>query len=168
MDKLINFPTPRAFRNYPALLRELQMPPRADKQEKPLVLETLPEKQATLPSMIPFCAKWNCLCERSFIRLASHSRSSPTARRFWMPPTRVGGIRKQRDSGPALQLRIGVTARFSGSCPPAPVARGQQHLISMVADAHNQAVCDLKAGFAFAWLTEDARAAPELCTLPLY
>jgi hypothetical protein len=26
----------------------------------------------------------------------------------------------------------------------------------MVADAHNQAICDLNAGFAFAWLTEDA------------
>jgi hypothetical protein len=36
------------------------------------------------------------------------------------------------------------------------VARGQQHLISLVADARNQAICDLSAGFAFAWLTEDA------------
>jgi hypothetical protein len=66
------------------------------------------------------------------------------------------GHSQQRDSGPTLQLRIGVTARTSGNCPPAPVVRGQQHLISFVADAHNHAICDLKAGFAFAWLTEDA------------
>ncbi|MDT7814744.1 MAG: hypothetical protein QOJ42_4660, partial [Acidobacteriaceae bacterium] len=63
---------------------------------------------------------------------------------------------RQRDAGPALQLRIGVTPGISGNCPPTPVARGQQHLISMVADAQNHAICDLNAGFAFAWLTEDA------------
>jgi hypothetical protein len=60
------------------------------------------------------------------------------------------------DGGPPLQLRIGVTAGISGICPPAPVARGQQHLVSLVADAQNQAICDLNSGFAFGWLTEDA------------
>ncbi len=63
---------------------------------------------------------------------------------------------KQRDSGPVLRLRIGVTRGTSQNCPPAPVVRCQQNLLSMVADAHNQAICDLNAGFAFAWLTEDA------------
>ena len=63
---------------------------------------------------------------------------------------------KQRENGLTLQLRIGVTAGTSGNCPPAPVVRSQQHLLSIVADAHNQAVCDLQAGSAFAWLTEDA------------
>ena len=63
---------------------------------------------------------------------------------------------KQRDSGPILRLRIGVTRGTSQDCPPGPVVRCQQNLLSMVADAHNQAICDLKTGFAFAWLTEDA------------
>jgi hypothetical protein len=67
---------------------------------------------------------------------------------------------KPGDGGPALQLRIGVTAGISGNCPPCPVVRGQQHLLSIVADAHNQAICDLNAGFAFAWLTEDALQHP--------
>lgn len=63
---------------------------------------------------------------------------------------------RPRDAGPVLQLRIGVTPGISGTCPPTPVSRGQQHLVSMVADAQNHAICDLNAGFAFAWLTEDA------------
>ncbi len=70
------------------------------------------------------------------------------------------GHSQQRDSGPTLQLRVGVTAGISGNCPPGPVVRGQQNLLSIVADAQNQAILDLKGGFAFAWLTEDALEHP--------
>jgi hypothetical protein len=41
-------------------------------------------------------------------------------------------------------------------CPPAPVYRGQRHLLSIVADAQNFAVCDRSQGFAFAWIDQDA------------
>lgn len=37
---------------------------------------------------------------------------------------------------------------------PNPVFRAQCHLLSMVADDHNYACCDLERGFASAWLTE--------------
>jgi len=62
----------------------------------------------------------------------------------------------QRRANPMLQLRIGVTDGGSTDCPPRPVVRAQRHLLSIVADAHNHAVCDLKAGFAFAWLNHVA------------
>ncbi len=62
----------------------------------------------------------------------------------------------QRYTRPTLQFRIGIAEKGSADCPPAPVVRGQRHLVSIVADAHNQAICDLKAGFAFAWLSHSA------------
>jgi hypothetical protein len=37
---------------------------------------------------------------------------------------------------------------------PNPVFRAQSHLLTMVADEHNYACCDLERGFASAWLTE--------------
>jgi hypothetical protein len=36
------------------------------------------------------------------------------------------------------------------------VYRGQKHLLSIVADAQNFAVCDREQGFAFAWIDRDA------------
>lgn len=58
----------------------------------------------------------------------------------------------QRYEDRTLRLRIGVLDEGPASCPSAPVVRAQGHLMSLVADSHNQAVCDLKEGFAFAWL----------------
>jgi hypothetical protein len=57
---------------------------------------------------------------------------------------------------PALELRIAVGEGGSGVCPPSPVYRGQRHLLSIVADAQNFAVCDRRQGFAFAWVDRDA------------
>lgn len=37
---------------------------------------------------------------------------------------------------------------------PNPVFRAQAHLLTMVADEHNYACCDLERGFGSAWLTE--------------
>lgn len=57
---------------------------------------------------------------------------------------------------PVLQLRISLTEGGPAECPPTPVVRAQRHLLSIVADAHNQAICDLRAGFAFVWLSHSA------------
>jgi hypothetical protein len=59
-------------------------------------------------------------------------------------------------SEPPLQLRIALGQGRSGLCPPTPVYRGQRHLLSIVADAQNFAVCDRELGFAFAWISQDA------------
>ena len=59
-------------------------------------------------------------------------------------------------SRPTLQLRIAVTEGDTAGCPPWPVICAQQHLMSIVADTHNHAVCDLRQGFAFARVSEAA------------
>jgi hypothetical protein len=142
MDKLINFPIPRAFHNYPALLREPQPVSRKAESTEissdPLLCKVeLPLRAVFYPLGFPFEIITN---SHAILDAASESWNQT----------------QQRDDGPVLQLRIGVTPRTSGRCPPAPVVRGQQHLLSIVADANNQAVCDLQAGSAFAWLSEDA------------
>jgi hypothetical protein len=59
----------------------------------------------------------------------------------------------QRHACPTLRLRIGVVDGGGQGCPRAPVVRTQQHIVSMVADADHQAICDLEGGFAVAWLS---------------
>jgi hypothetical protein len=53
----------------------------------------------------------------------------------------------------ALKLKIGVTYTNSTRCPPSTQARAQNHLFSITADAENFVVFDLRAGFAFGWIT---------------
>ena len=60
---------------------------------------------------------------------------------------------------PPLHIRAGVFGRPGGAEPPPPVFRGQRSLISIVADSGNSAVCDLKAGFGFCWVTPAAATA---------
>ncbi|MGC2400208.1 MAG: aldolase, partial [Acidobacteriaceae bacterium] len=59
---------------------------------------------------------------------------------------------------PAITIQIAVTGERKDALPPTPIFRGREHLVSVVADAHNYAVCDVKKGFAFAWLSQDAIA----------
>jgi hypothetical protein len=64
---------------------------------------------------------------------------------------------------PALKLRLGVTPSLSAPCapcPPSTVLSAHGHLLSIVADQENSAVCDLSAGQAFAWVTQSALANP--------
>ena len=55
---------------------------------------------------------------------------------------------------PPLRIRLGVTQANSSGCPSAPVPRADGHLLSIVADAANFAVCDLLQGVAFGWVSE--------------
>jgi hypothetical protein len=66
------------------------------------------------------------------------------------------GALREVSSLPALKIRIALDAGRAGLCPPPPVYRGQRHLLSIVADAQNFAVCDRGQGFAFVWLNQDA------------
>jgi hypothetical protein len=66
-----------------------------------------------------------------------------------------GGLPKAFSES-ALELRIALAEVGSGRCPPAPVYRSQGHLLSIVADAQNFAVCDRERTFAFAWINRDA------------
>ena len=59
------------------------------------------------------------------------------------------GRMSERYNVTPLRLNVIVTDDEASDCPPAHVVRAQGHLISMVADAHNQVICDMTAGFGF-------------------
>jgi hypothetical protein len=59
---------------------------------------------------------------------------------------------------PPIRIRIGVKGGSSSACPPTPVCRAQQHLVSNIADSENFSVIDLSQQFAYIWLTEAAVA----------
>lgn len=70
------------------------------------------------------------------------------------------GHRKLRYGSAGLQIRIGVSKGHGVPCPPLPLRREYNHLYSMVADAENQAILDLRSGENFVWLNEDALRDP--------
>jgi hypothetical protein len=55
-----------------------------------------------------------------------------------------------------LKLRLGVTPSAAITCPPGTSVRANGHLMSIIADVENFAVCDLREGIAFGWVTEAA------------
>jgi hypothetical protein len=62
------------------------------------------------------------------------------------------GHRRLRHGSTELEIRIGVVAGAGAHCPPEPTRRQYNHLYSLVADAANQAVLDLRTGRSFVWL----------------
>jgi hypothetical protein len=59
---------------------------------------------------------------------------------------------------PPLQVRIGVSEGANSKCAPEPTRRQYNHLYSLVADVHNQALLDLKVCTGFVWLREATTA----------
>lgn len=59
---------------------------------------------------------------------------------------------------PPIRLRIGVRRGSSSECPPAPVCKVQEHLVTNIADPENFSAVDLSRGFASIWLTKAAVA----------
>jgi len=57
---------------------------------------------------------------------------------------------------PPAKLRVIVSPNAAPSVLGPPVFRAQQHLFSIVLDAANFALCDLRCGFGVAWLSADA------------
>ena len=55
----------------------------------------------------------------------------------------------ERYSAPPMRLTVNVMDDGASEYPPTPTARSYGHLFSMVANANNQMICDLKAGIAF-------------------
>ena len=54
---------------------------------------------------------------------------------------------------PPIRLRIAVDEDNPGPCPESLIFRAQRHLLTMISDPANFAVCDLAGGFAFCWFT---------------
>ncbi|HTZ57397.1 MAG TPA: hypothetical protein VMB49_04835 [Acidobacteriaceae bacterium] len=153
MDKLINFPAPRQFRNYQSLLRELEPVPLADDLLENAPFET-PAQQT--PPGDPILCSIELPLRRVFYPLGFAFEIVTNSQSVLNAAAESWHHTKQLDSRPALQLRLCITDHAVDSCPATPVVRGQQHLLSIVADADNQAICDLEAGYAFGWLTLDA------------
>jgi hypothetical protein len=64
------------------------------------------------------------------------------------------GMFPAANSGIALSLSITVTEPDDDRTPPRAKFRTHRHLMSVVADARNQVICDLSAGCAFGWVTK--------------
>lgn len=76
------------------------------------------------------------------------------ARRSW-------GLFEGRRGGRAAVLRVGVTGPESGPVPEPPLFRSQEHLVSIMAPPDNIGVCDLRAGFAYAFVTPAVAGDPD-------
>ena len=59
-------------------------------------------------------------------------------------------------TAPLLQVRIGVNDEVGSDSLPAPTRRQYNHLYSLIANAENQALLDLRTGINFTWLTQAA------------
>ena len=66
------------------------------------------------------------------------------------------GHRRLRHGSAGLQIRIGVDGNGGAQCPPEPTRREYNHLYSLVADAENQALLDLRSYANFVWLNRGA------------
>ena len=62
------------------------------------------------------------------------------------------GHLRSRQMNTVRQIHIGVSDGGNSECPPEPVRREYNHLFSLVADADNQALLDLKSCTCFIWL----------------
>jgi len=62
------------------------------------------------------------------------------------------GHRRLCRGATTLQVRVGISEGGSIACPPEPVRREYEHLYSLIADAENQALLDLRTCTSFIWL----------------
>lgn len=61
---------------------------------------------------------------------------------------------------PPVKIRVALAEDGAMERPPEPRFRAQEHLLSIVSDHANFAVCDYRSRFAFCWLTPGAVADP--------
>lgn len=59
-------------------------------------------------------------------------------------------------SAPKIRIRLGVRQSDATECPPGPTVRAHGHLLSIIADAENFIVCDLRQSSAFGWINSAA------------
>lgn len=66
-----------------------------------------------------------------------------------------GSFTKLFDKEP-IHINVGVTTTESQICPPTPVCRLRDHLVTNIADGENFAISDLSQGYALLWVTTAA------------
>jgi len=62
------------------------------------------------------------------------------------------GHERAREDTPAIQILVCITDGEDSDCPPSPLVRLRGHLLTVVADFHNHAVCDIRNRLAHIWL----------------
>ncbi|HKF48928.1 MAG TPA: hypothetical protein VKB38_16330 [Terracidiphilus sp.] len=55
-----------------------------------------------------------------------------------------------------VRIKVGVTSTTSSACPPTPVCRVRDHIVTNIADGENFAITDLSSGYSLAWITTAA------------
>ena len=68
------------------------------------------------------------------------------------------GLSSRRFMETAIEVRAGIFGEGPCDRSRPAVFRGQRNLVSIVADSSNSAVCDLKSGFSYCWVTPDTAA----------
>ena len=96
-------------------------------------LEPLPEKLTCYPLGFPVTISTNSVAVLE------------AARESW-------GYYGRAFDTPSLELRALVQSRDAAAFPPPPVYRAQGHLMSIVANRDNYAVCDFHGNFAYCWI----------------
>lgn len=64
------------------------------------------------------------------------------------------GQSAQLFTAPEIRIQIGILPSLAPHPLTIPVCRSRENLLCVIADPHNFAMCDVRQGFAFGWLTE--------------
>jgi hypothetical protein len=59
---------------------------------------------------------------------------------------------------PVLRIHAVVDKKSRGPCPETVIHRARRHVVSMISDTANFAVCDLESAYSFCWFTPAAAA----------
>jgi hypothetical protein len=69
------------------------------------------------------------------------------------------GLHQPRFSKPPIRIHV-MTGEGSRELPPAPAFRAQRHLLTIISDQYNFAVCDRLQAFGYCWVTRATLADP--------
>ena len=75
------------------------------------------------------------------------------------------GLTRQLFNHQPVRVSVGISESKAGRASP-PVFRSRQHLLSVISDADNFMLCDMRSGYAWGWITEDT--ASDLSFLRFY
>ena len=109
--------------------------------------ETAPELQDFFIHDVPLPMRAKFFPLGFPLELATNSEAvMVAARQSW------GMFREAYPEAP-LSICMTVTDDPGRALPPRPLLRWHQHIMTIVSDAHNQAICDFNGNCAFGWVT---------------
>jgi hypothetical protein len=113
----------------------------------PVVLQTPPAIDDIILQDVPLPLRATFFPLGFPLELATNSAAVITAaRQSW-------GLCPAAFSETPLSFSLAVTEEESEPLPPRPRFRSHRHLMSIVSDAHHQAICDFSHGCAVGWIT---------------